>query len=408
MSGRGEPDDIDYVEPSGGDRPSGLTPVQSPALQSDEDPGFDVIEVDDRDQDVGRQQDTRLTQDDQGDQPLIRQQPDQQDGRQQRQPQSRRERRQAGKDSRATDERERQRLAADLAASNARIENLESVIAGVQPRLVELGEENIKSKLAGVDQQIAEANNSYQDANRRIATCLQNADYDGFAAAQEVRDKALVQRERLSNTKAAIEIGLKRAQDQGGGQGGDMRLQPNQDGRGFDIRRQPPEPQGPRLSPRAQEYVQQFKDDHPWYGTRGNELDTQILAAIDQDVHNRGFKPDTQEYWDEVSDMARERLPNRFRDGGRSDDRMTDDAPPRQQQRQPSQQQQRRGPPVAGPADRAPPAANGRQAVRINPERKQAMIDTGSIDSSGRVVDATKYKNQLKKYAEYDRNNPRS
>lgn len=401
MSNQGETDDDDYVAPSGLS-PQTVPPITNPP-QAGED--YDIVEVDDRGNEIGRPpapQDDRLTQDAGGDQPLIR--PDNQEPGQPRERTgvSRRERRERQKNSREAEDRERIRLQGELRTANERLERLESVVAtGIQPRIVELGEANVRQQLAGVDQQIADANSAYQDAQRRFTTAMQSADYDGINAAMEARDKAMIARERLTNTKAGIEVGLNKIIAQRG-EGRPAQPGGGPDNNNFDNRRPPVQPQGDHLPPRAQEFIRQFKDDNPWFGARGHELDTNIVAAIDKDVMDRGFNPGTQDYWDEVSDMMRERMPHRF---GR-DDRMTEDRQPQQRQQQPAPQNNRRGgPPVASPGERSPVAAKGRQQVHIGPERKQAMIQSGSIDTSGRVIDDKKYRAQVKKYAEYDASN---
>ena len=140
-------------------------------------------------------------------------------------------------------------------------------------------------------------------------------------------------------------------------------------------------------------YAKEFIQENPWYDMQGKDEDSAIVLAIDGALVREGFKPDSEEYWDELRDRAARRLPERFRETSKPQGN------PRQQSQQSQQppRQQRGGPAIGSGREHAPTST--RTEVYVSPERKQALIDAGVWDDP---VLRTKY---VKRYAEYDRNN---
>jgi hypothetical protein len=135
-------------------------------------------------------------------------------------------------------------------------------------------------------------------------------------------------------------------------------------------------------------YAKEFIQDNPWYDMSGGDEDSAIVLAIDGALMREGFKPDSEEYWDELRDRAARRLPERFKETKRSESRSERD--------EPRQQRQTRGGPSIGSGREHAPTST-RTEVYISPERKQALIDAGVWDDP---VLRNKY---VKRYAEYDR-----
>ncbi len=138
-------------------------------------------------------------------------------------------------------------------------------------------------------------------------------------------------------------------------------------------------------------YAKEFIKENPWYDMNGKDEDSAIVLAIDGALHREGFKPDTEEYWDELRDRAARRIPERFKQTQRRNDHGDTRDEPRQQR------QQRGGPAIGSGREHAPTST--RTEVYVSPERKQALIDAGVWDDP---VLRMKY---VKRYAEYDRNN---
>lgn len=140
-------------------------------------------------------------------------------------------------------------------------------------------------------------------------------------------------------------------------------------------------------------YAKEFIQDNPWYDMNGKDEDSAIVLAIDGALHREGFKPDTEEYWDELRERAARRLPERFKETTRRNDHGEE----RETREEPRQQRQTRGGPSIGSGREHAPTST-RTEVYISPERKQALIDAGVWDDP---VLRNKY---VKRYAEYDRN----
>jgi hypothetical protein len=141
-------------------------------------------------------------------------------------------------------------------------------------------------------------------------------------------------------------------------------------------------------------YAREFIQDNPWYDMQGKDEDSAILLAIDGALMREGFKPDSEEYWDELRDRAARRLPERFK----QTERRNDHSEERAAREEPRQQRQTRGGPTIGSGREHAPTST-RTEVYVSPERKQALIDAGVWDDP---VLRQKY---VKRYAEYDRNN---
>lgn len=138
-------------------------------------------------------------------------------------------------------------------------------------------------------------------------------------------------------------------------------------------------------------YAKEFIKENPWYDMNGKDEDSAIVLAIDGALHREGFRPDTEEYWDELRDRAARRIPERFKQTQRRNDHGDSRDEPRQQR------QTRGGPTIGSGREHAPTST--RTEVYVSPERKQALIDAGVWDDP---VLRQKY---VKRYAEYDRAN---
>lgn len=58
------------------------------------------------------------------------------------------------------------------------------------------------------------------------------------------------------------------------------------------------------------------KENKSWYDPSGGNRDSKIVLAIDSDLYNEGYDPETKEYWDELKDRCKEYLPHRFKAAG--------------------------------------------------------------------------------------------
>jgi hypothetical protein len=198
-------------------------------------------------------------------------------------------------------------------------------------------------------------------AERVIAKAVAAGNGDDVAQAMRYRDQAMQKANQLAFAKQQAMV---------------QRQQANQ-------------PKNEGLDDMAMHFAKEFITENSWYDPKGQDEDSAIVLAIDGALHREGFRPDTEEYWDELRDRAARRIPERFKaTGGAKDNQRQQTTPPRQQ---------RGGPAIGSGREHAPTST--RTEVYVSPERKQALIDAGVWDDP---VLRMKY---VKRYAEYDRNN---
>lgn len=218
-----------------------------------------------------------------------------------------------------------------------------------------------QADLSQIDTQIAQAKNEAEMAERVIAKAVAAGNGDDVAQAMRYRDQAMQKANQLAFTKQQAMV---------------QRQQANQ-------------PKNEGLDDMAMHFAKEFITENSWYDPKGQDEDSAIVLAIDGALHREGFRPDTEEYWDELRDRAARRIPERFKaTGGAKDSQRQQTTPPRQQ---------RGGPAIGSGREHAPTST--RTEVYVSPERKQALIDAGVWDDP---VLRMKY---VKRYAEYDRNN---
>lgn len=136
----------------------------------------------------------------------------------------------------------------------------------------------------------------------------------------------------------------------------------------------------PSPDPAVRSYGNEFLRRNAWINLQGGDEDSEIALALDKALTAQGRDPKSQDYWDELEDKLRDRLPHRYRNDG-------DEAQPK-----------RRGPPVGGRGEtRSSGTRLGPNQVRITPERKKALQELGVW---GNMKEMKPY---LEEYAAYDR-----
>lgn len=226
----------------------------------------------------------------------------------------------------------------------------------LERRLGTVEQRTHQADLSQIDAQIAHAKNEAEMAERVIAKAVAAGNGEDVTQAMRYRDQAMQKAQQLAYAKQQAMA-----------------------------QRQASQPKNDGLDDMAVHYAKEFINENPWYDIKGGDEDSAIVLAIDGALHREGFRPDTEEYWEELRERAARRIPERFKSGK---------APAGQRQ---SQRQQRGGPAIGSGREHAPTST--RTEVYISPERKQALIDAGVWDDP---VLRMKY---VKRYAEYDRNN---
>lgn len=233
----------------------------------------------------------------------------------------------------------------------------------LERRLGSVEQRTHQADLSQLDAQIAQARNEAEMAERVIAKAVAAGNGDDVTQAMRYRDQALQKAQQLAFAKQ---------------QAANQRPVKQDDG----------------LDDIAVHYAKEFISENPWYDLKGQDEDSAVVLAIDGALHREGFRPDTEEYWDELRDRVARRLPERFKQTQRRNDHGDD----RGARDEPRQQRQTRGGPAIGSGREHAPTST-RTEVYISPERKQALIDAGVWDDP---VLRMKY---VKRYAEYDKNN---
>lgn len=228
-----------------------------------------------------------------------------------------------------------------------RNDDLERRISGVEQKAQ-------RSDISLLDQKLKEANNEVQLAEKVIAKAVAAQNGEDVAQALRYRDQAILKARQIEAAKKQAE---------------QVAAAP------------PPQPQVDDLSLR---YAKEFIEDNPWYNPKGEDESSAIVLAIDNALVREGLDPRSEEYWDELRDRIRRRLPEKF-----AEEEQESRGRPK------AERATRGGPPVGSGREHAPTST--RREVYISPERKAALIEAGVWDDP---VLRQKY---IKKYMEYDR-----
>ena len=215
-------------------------------------------------------------------------------------------------------------------------------------RLVNVEKQTTQFNLNTVDQRLNEALNEANMAERIMAKAIEQGQGEDVTKALQIRDAALERARQLKTAKEQVE--------------------------------KAPAPK-PQKDPRVAAYAQEWVKSNDWYDPSGKDEDSAIVKVIDQRLAAEGYNPATEDYWIELDNRVARRLPHRYGED------TVEKAKPK-----------RGGPPVGGKREYAPPST--RKEIYISPERKQALIDAGVWDSP------ELRQRYIKRYAEYDRNQP--
>lgn len=136
-----------------------------------------------------------------------------------------------------------------------------------------------------------------------------------------------------------------------------------------------PTPNAEIVKENATNWLKQNK----WFDPSAKDTDSRIAKVIDNELASEGWDPADPEYWDELDNRLRERLPHRY--AGRQ-----------------ANERNRRGGTSSGRSDisGSPVAKN---TFTLSRERVQALKDAGMWD------DPAKRAKAIRRYAEFDRTN---
>lgn len=210
------------------------------------------------------------------------------------------------------------------------------------------------TSLAQVDQGITQARQEIAQAERVLAAATKANNGEDMVKAMRARDASMERLRRLTYVKERVA----------------------EDGQHRQVHDQQNQQEAPQLSESVKNHAQSFIKDHAWYNPRGGDEDSAIVLAIDSTLMREGYDPESEDYWDELRDRVKERLPNRFLNGDGDGGS--------------------RGGPQLG-SGRSQRKATKKGEVFISAERKQALIDAGVWD------DPKLRARYVKRYQEYDK-----
>ena len=382
--------------------PDRLTPQRQPSIravsnQNEAEEEFDILEVDDNNQplDGGQRQqpqEGRLTEDESGQRPVIEQQEDENGQPRGTRAEERRQRRQRQRQARDGAEARERAMRAEIEDLRARLEGTDNLVRQVEPRLTEISQGRRQDQLAQLDNQLAQADQRFQAAERAIRDAIvQGPDgADALLVAMQQRDEAALQRYQIRGYKQQLETQPAPRQQQTQPQGQVQQRQPAAVG----------------LPPQAKSHYDRFvADNNDWFDPNGSNEESRIAMSIDEGLVADGYDMNTPAYWNELNKRLEKRLPDIFAE---------EPAPQPQQRRQAAngngarQQQQatpaiRRGPATAGSGERSGGSNNGgRKQVVLNPARRATLVQAGVIDSAGTILDKAKFSRIIKGYSDFD------
>jgi hypothetical protein len=261
--------------------------------------------------------------------------------------------------------RERQRRARNR--NEIELNFLRTQNEGLEKRIKEIDSRVGKSEVGAIDQRISSIQSQLRVADQVLAKAHETGSGEDVVEATNIRDRLKDSLGRLNTAKTEF------------------------------VQRTQESETEPQVDSRLVSYASSWMKSHSWYDPKGSDKDSRAVAAIDNRLVREGFDPRTPEYWEELSDRVEDRLPHRFKDGrngrGNEDEDDDDDRGNRTESKRRSS-----GPRFSTGGRERPLRKN---EVYVDPERKKALIEAGVWDDK---VLRNKY---LKKYAEWDRENPR-
>lgn len=249
----------------------------------------------------------------------------------------------------------RQRNETELNFLRSQNENLEREIREVKGRVE-------RSEVGSVDQRISSIQSQMKVADQVLAKAHENGSGEDVVEATNIRDRLKETLGRLNGAKVEL------------------------------ARRAEESEQEPAVDSRLVYHASHWMRKHSWYDPQGSDQDSRVVAKIDDRLVKEGYDPRSPEYWEELSDRVKSRLPHKFKSSQKIDD--DDDNDEEDESRKPEKRGS--GPRFSTGGRERPLRKN---EVYVSPERKQALIDAGVWD------DPVLRGRYLKKYKDWDSEN---
>ena len=223
-------------------------------------------------------------------------------------------------------------------------------------RLLNVENRTSGAELARVDKSIEDSQLRVQYAQSKISEALRAQDGDAMVKAQEMLYESKKAYEQLTAVKQNM----------------------------LNAARNPSQNNLQIPDARAQQHAATWMGKHTWYRADLSNTDSKIAHAIDVELTNEGWDPATPDYWDELDDRLRDRMPNRF------DFDYTET---------PAQAPRRRS--VVTGSGRETASTEKAGVFKLDKDRVAAMKETGAWFDPKRKAKMVQY------YIEYDKANPK-
>lgn len=263
------------------------------------------------------------------------------------------------------DRRQRQKQARDR--TQRQLREMQAALDAANARIDQLSRHSTQVDTYNIDNQLQMATQAKNRAEAALSAAIKAGNGDAAAAAMANRDAAVDHVRRMESAKERV------------------RQQPRQE-----QRQQTQDGPDPRVARQFQNWLGRNDWFDPAVDGNGRLMDedARLAMSIDQGLEEDGFDPSTKEYWNELEDRCREKMPHVFGKGTRSRDGV---------ERTVERGGRRGGPPVNGGASGADKARGGR--ILVSTDRVQALKDAG-------VWDDPKLRNKyLKSYRNWDKDN---
>lgn len=237
----------------------------------------------------------------------------------------------------------------------------------LEKRLMVIEGRTAQNETAAVDQRINTIQAQLNNADRVIAEALRKPNGAGaeeFVEAQRIRDQL---RDQLAELGTAKQQRKQQAEA---------------------VQQQRREPEGPKPDLRTVRHAREWASQHDWFDFNGADEDSVIVRAIDESLAGDGFDPATPEYWEELTERVKRRLPEKFKGARARADEDDEDMEDEDEKPRP-----KTGPRFSS-GGRERPLKKGE--VYVSAERKSAMQQYGVWD------DPVARNKMLKRYAQWD------
>lgn len=142
--------------------------------------------------------------------------------------------------------------------------------------------------------ELGEVASTYNEAQALMSKAIEEGDGRTFAKAKAISDKAFLRYGELQGKIAKKEKAEESSE----------KINKNIE----------EAPEAPILDNQGKAYATGFMKRHKsWYDPKGMNADSAYVLAIDAELYHEGYDPNDKDYWDELEDRVKERLPHRFK-----------------------------------------------------------------------------------------------